>query len=50
MLLVGVNWAFNTCYSLQVDFNFVLGITEKSVNKTMVQKTLEGSRKATLST
>lgn len=38
----------NTCFSLQVDFNFVLGITEKSVNKTVVQKTPEGRRKVTL--
>lgn len=38
----------NTCFSLQVDFNFVLGITEKSVNKTVVQKTPEGNGKELL--
>jgi len=39
---------FNSCFSVQVNFNFVLGITEKSFNKKMVQKTPEGSTKATL--
>lgn len=38
----------NTCSSLQVDFNFELGITEKSVSKTVIQKTPEGSGKGAL--